>query len=549
NAASLITYSYDAANQLLRETQSVTGQTPQTLSYSYDLDGNRTGVQYPSGSQLGLGYNGRNLPASIVVEGTSMASFAYDGNGKRVSRTLENGITTSATYDTASRLTGLSSPVASYSYSLDSLGRRTTRSESTSLGVKRDSYAYDPISQLTGVNYSSGAKTTYAYDALGNRTSVTTSAGGNISTIPYLANACNQYTQIGGLLVSSDANGNLTSDQNGNTYSYDAQNRLVSARSGTNTMSVAYDAQNRVVSRTLNGVMNSYAYDGWNLIEDYDGAGNELARYIHGPQSDELLAKISPTGAVYYIQDGNQNVTTITDESGAVLERYTYDVYGAATITDAGGNTLTVSGVGNRFLFTGREYIAEIGLYDYRNRVYSASLGRFLQTDPIRFEAGDINIYRYVGNGPVNWRDPLGLWAVGGGAGYEISGGFGAPGGGGYTKSIAEGLFSGSGVGGYSSSGGFIGSAFGNNGGNSTNYSLGAYAGVGTFGFISNANTPCDLKKTTDTYILSAGIGPFNFSLSLSVGGGIWNLEAGAGPMGEGAGASFFSTKTTTTTF
>ena len=174
-------------------------------------------------------------------------------------------------------------------------------------------------------------------------------------------------------------------------------------------MSVAYDAQNRVVSRTLNGIVTSYAYDGWNLIEDYDGAGNELARYIHGPQDDELLAKISPTGAVYYTQDGNHNVTTITDGTRAVQERYTYDVYGAATITDAAGNVLTVSGVGNRFLFTGRELISEIGLYDYRNRVYSSSLGRFLQTDPIRFEAGDINIYRYVGNGPVNGTDPMGL--------------------------------------------------------------------------------------------------------------------------------------------
>jgi RHS repeat-associated protein len=174
-------------------------------------------------------------------------------------------------------------------------------------------------------------------------------------------------------------------------------------------MSVAYDAQNRVVSRTLNGIVTSYAYDGWNLIEDYDASGNELARYVHGPQSDDILAKISPTGAVYYIQDGNQNVTTITDERGAVLERYTYDVYGAATITDGAGNVLTVSGVGNRFLFTGRELISQIGIYDYRNRVYSASLGRFLQTDPIRFSAGDVNLYRYVGNGPVNGRDPMGL--------------------------------------------------------------------------------------------------------------------------------------------
>ena len=29
--------------------------------------------------------------------------------------------------------------------------------------------------------------------------------------------------------------------------------------------------------------------------------------------------------------------------------------------------------------------------------------------DPIKFDAGDPNIFRYVGNDPVNWTDPSGL--------------------------------------------------------------------------------------------------------------------------------------------
>jgi RHS repeat-associated protein len=63
----------------------------------------------------------------------------------------------------------------------------------------------------------------------------------------------------------------------------------------------------------------------------------------------------------------------------------------------------------NRFLYTGREFLKEANLYDYRNRVYSAELGRFLQTDPIRFDAGDGNLYRYVANNLVNAIDPFGL--------------------------------------------------------------------------------------------------------------------------------------------
>jgi RHS repeat-associated protein len=60
-------------------------------------------------------------------------------------------------------------------------------------------------------------------------------------------------------------------------------------------------------------------------------------------------------------------------------------------------------------LFTGREWLSQVGLYDYRNRVYSAQIGRFLQTDPIRFAAGDVNIYRYCGNSATNRVDPWGL--------------------------------------------------------------------------------------------------------------------------------------------
>jgi RHS repeat-associated protein len=48
--------------------------------------------------------------------------------------------------------------------------------------------------------------------------------------------------------------------------------------------------------------------------------------------------------------------------------------------------------------------------YYYRARYYDPSAGRFINEDPIRFKAG-INFYRYVGNSPVDWIDPTGLFA------------------------------------------------------------------------------------------------------------------------------------------
>jgi len=72
-------------------------------------------------------------------------------------------------------------------------------------------------------------------------------------------------------------------------------------------------------------------------------------------------------------------------------------------------NLFSADPYANRFLYTGREFLKEANLYDYRNRVYSSDLGRFLQPDSIRFDAGDVNLYRYVSNNPVNYVDPLGL--------------------------------------------------------------------------------------------------------------------------------------------
>ncbi|WP_162252339.1 RHS repeat-associated core domain-containing protein, partial [Caulobacter sp. Root655] len=67
-----------------------------------------------------------------------------------------------------------------------------------------------------------------------------------------------------------------------------------------------------------------------------------------------------------------------------------YDEYG---LPDAGN-------VG-RFQYTGQTWIPELGLYHYKARVYSPTLGRFLQTDPIGYGAG-LNWYAYVNNDPLN---------------------------------------------------------------------------------------------------------------------------------------------------
>ncbi|MCS7062631.1 MAG: RHS repeat-associated core domain-containing protein, partial [Methylacidiphilales bacterium] len=116
----------------------------------------------------------------------------------------------------------------------------------------------------------------------------------------------------------------------------------------------------------------------------------------------------------YMQEDVLGSVVRVTDGNGDGVLSVRYDAYGRARYFTPSGQPY-YSATKLRVGYTGREMLVNTwgglgaGLYDYRNRIYSTVHGRFLQPDPIGFEAGDVNWYRYVGNGVLKYRDPWGL--------------------------------------------------------------------------------------------------------------------------------------------
>jgi RHS repeat-associated protein len=423
SSVSSLTYAYDDANRLTSEIEQINSDSgAKTVSYGYDSDNNRTSIGYPSGSTVTLGYTNRNQVNNISTTGIS-AGYTYDLNGNSLTKSLGNTTSASYTWDAANRLTSLDHQKSGTSfvkedYVYNSVNTRASRAETISGLTKTDAYSYDAIDEVTQVRYNvNGANQDrlvgYNYDAAGNRkdsngvSGVTDSVNGNTS---YSANNQNQYTVIGSLSPTHDSNGNLHS-QDGWTYTYDSLNRLTSAATGSTTMTFTYDGRNRCVSRTLNGTVTFFYWDDWNLIEERDASDSLQARYIHGPKLDDLVARIVGNSTYCYHQDALGSTVALTDSSGNAAERYTYDIFGTPTFKDGSGNIVSGSASGNRFLLTGREYVQQIGVYDYRNRAYSPQFGRFFQSDPVSFKA-DVNLYRYVVNSPANKRDPTGLVPV-----------------------------------------------------------------------------------------------------------------------------------------
>jgi RHS repeat-associated protein len=285
-------------------------------------------------------------------------------------------------------------------------------------GSKGEWFDYDGMGQLTGAAYNADQVWTgnplnpsrtvsYGVDAL-NRQSVNE----NGTATGYSPSPLNQYTSVGGQSYGYDGNFNLTSLP-GFSASYNAANQLTSASNNGNNAEFIYDGLGRCLKRTLDNVTTLFLYHGWQPLMEWDAAGNMVAYNIYGAGADEILTRWqSGVGYLHYHLDRTGNVQFLLSEGNASLEKYTYDAFGEPTVTDwNGSNGRRSSNYGNRFMFTGREYFPSVALYDFRNRFYRPSLGRFLQSDPMGFGAGAANLFRYCGGDPVNRSDPMGLTA------------------------------------------------------------------------------------------------------------------------------------------
>jgi RHS repeat-associated protein len=123
---------------------------------------------------------------------------------------------------------------------------------------------------------------------------------------------------------------------------------------------------------------------------------------LDGDGIDQVFGRFDNLGAFWLLADHLGSVRTVLNGGGAVQDELAYDAFG--NVMPGEINSL----YRGHYTYTSREADPETGLLYYRARLYNPATGRWMSQDPMGFDAGDSNLYRYVNNAPTDATDPSG---------------------------------------------------------------------------------------------------------------------------------------------
>jgi RHS repeat-associated protein len=460
-------YQYDVMNRLTNVVQLTNGAVSASAWYAYDTAGRLGQKGYGNGDLVTHGYDveSRLLTLGITNGTTAVQSYGYqwDAGGNILAITNIGGTSSASptlyAYDAAGQLTNEVSTTETNAWQYDEAGNwiagdgkyRLYNADNEFLGISDNSTnAVTVTGQVqAGPNSNKWYHTTAeckGVSALVNTNDGTFSLPGVplypgtnalvVTVTDVSGNSTQQVRHVTKNCLEGfayDNNGNLTNWNSGTanwSYEWDWADRLTKVSS--NSIVVLqnwYDAFGRRVAKqeVVNGQMQKrlYLYAGWNIVGVMNENGQILETFTRGVglagDIGTLVAVTHHNGSAvtpgtYYIHHNHRGDVIVTRNGTTTTGTYDYSAFGSLK-TQTGTDVC-------RFKFSSKEREASCGFSYYGVRFYAPQWQRWPNHDPIG-ERGGINLYDYVGNNPINFYDPLGLWTFQVGVTFALNWGWG----------------------------------------------------------------------------------------------------------------------------
>ncbi len=421
-------YSYDGLSRPSQVTLTVNG-TSYTGTTAYDGNGRVSGLTYPSGFAVAYAYTALGYQSQLSNAATGQVYWtanARDASLNLTQQTAGNGVITNQSFDPlTNRLTAIASApagstgtVTNFSYGYDVLGNLLSRSDAND--SLTESFTYDALNRVLTATVTNGTAKTFTYDPTGNLTAKS-DVGNYLYPTPASPRPHAVQSISGGPLgttsFSYDANGNQLTGA-GRTLGYASFNKPSSIVQGSTTISFTHDPDHQRLTQQAPEGTTVYLSGLGFQVEKFTGTGgvvqwNEYLATASGLIGVRMERSDGTAPVRYYHQDHLGSVVTITNETGTVVERSSFDAWGkrrfANGADDPAGSLTSQTTQG----YTGQEELQDVGLVHMNGRVYDPRVGRFTSADPILqdpLNPQNWNRYSYVLNNPLRLVDPTGFW-------------------------------------------------------------------------------------------------------------------------------------------